>query len=146
MLDISDEAMDYDYVVENVLSNTDLFLENRITGKLKAWHLIFIVSAGTLVASELEQGFKEPPFSHKKHFIVITFCCFVRVRLPRTKSEIIANARRKALLKNFRSKLKSLKSADLDDMDYRRGTSKLSPLEFISPSSHHCAFPFRFSS
>ena len=53
--------------------------------------------------------------------LVITLCCFVRVRLPRTKSEIYANARRKALLKNFQSKLTTLKSADLDDMDYRRG-------------------------
>ncbi len=52
---------------------------------------------------------------------VFTFCCFVRVRIPRTKTEIEANAKRKALLKNFRAKLKSLKSADLDDMDYRRG-------------------------
>ena len=43
------------------------------------------------------------------------------MRIPRTKTEIVANAKRRGLLKNFRSKLTTLKSADLDDMDYRRG-------------------------
>jgi len=54
-------------------------------------------------------------------YLVITLCCFIKLRLPRTKSEINANAKRKELLKNFKAKLKSLKSADLDDMDYRLG-------------------------
>jgi hypothetical protein len=49
----------------------------------------------------------------------------VRLRLPRTKTEIEANAKRRALLKNFRLKLKNLKSAELDDLDYRRGRSTL---------------------
>ena len=51
----------------------------------------------------------------------MTVCCFVRVRIPRTKAEIEANAKRRALLKNFKIKLKNLKAAELDDMDYRRG-------------------------
>ncbi len=54
-------------------------------------------------------------------FAVTTLCCFIRFRLPRTKTEIVANAKRKELLKNFRAKLKCLKSSDLDDMDYRLG-------------------------
>lgn len=106
MLEFSDETLNHEYVVENILTNTDLFLEDRITGRLKAWHLILIVSAGVLIA-------------------IITFCCIFRVRVPRTKTEIEANAKRKALLKNFRAKLKSLKSADLDDMDYRKALEKL---------------------
>lgn len=106
--------MDYDYLVENVLTNTDRFLENKISGQFKAWHLIFFISAGTLLA-------------------IITLCCFIRLRLPRTKSEIVANARRRALLKNFRSKLTTLKTADLDDMDYRRGkVSRFSFYEGLS--------------
>ena len=52
---------------------------------------------------------------------VITLCCFIKLRVPRTKSEIAANARRKDLLSNFRSKITTLKAGDLDDMDYRRG-------------------------
>ena len=41
--------------------------------------------------------------------------------MPRTKSEIAANARRKDLLSNFRTNIATLKAGDLDDMDYRRG-------------------------
>ena len=52
---------------------------------------------------------------------VITLCCFIKLRVPRTKSEIAANARRKDLLSNFRTNIATLKAGDLDDMDYRRG-------------------------
>ena len=45
----------------------------------------------------------------------------MKIRIPRTKTEIEANSRRRALLKNFRLKLRDLKAADLDDMDYRKG-------------------------
>lgn len=103
---MTEDKLASDYVEENILTNTDLFLENKISGQLKTWHLIFFISSGTLVA-------------------VICLCCFIRIRIPRTKSEIMANARRKALLKNFRVKLTTLKSADLDDMDYRRALEKL---------------------
>lgn len=48
-------------------------------------------------------------------------CCFIRIRVPRTKTEIVANSKRRALLKNFRVNITSLKAADLDDMDYKRG-------------------------
>lgn len=52
---------------------------------------------------------------------MVTICCFVRLRIPRTKAEIEANAKRRALLRDFRAKLRNLKAAELDDMDYRRG-------------------------
>ncbi len=55
----------------------------------------------------------------------MTVCCFVRFRIPRTKAEIEANSKRRQLLKNFKAKLRNLKAADLDDMDYRRGGSVL---------------------
>ena len=52
---------------------------------------------------------------------VISLCCVFRCRIPRTKTEIEANSRRKYLLKNFNAKLQQIKAADLDDMDYRNG-------------------------
>ena len=52
---------------------------------------------------------------------VISLCCIFRCRIPRTKTEIEANSRRKYLLKNFNAKLQQIKAADLDDMDYRNG-------------------------
>ena len=55
------------------------------------------------------------------YLAVVTVSCFVRVRVPRTKSEIEANAKRKELLRNFKIKLKNLKAAELDELDYRRG-------------------------
>ena len=55
---------------------------------------------------------------------VVTVSCFVRVRVPRTKSEIEANSKRKELLKNFKIKLKNLKAAELDELDYRKGERK----------------------
>ena len=51
----------------------------------------------------------------------MTVSCFIRIRVPRTKAEIEANAKRRALLKNFRIKLKNLKAAELDELDYRKG-------------------------
>ena len=53
--------------------------------------------------------------------LVIVLCCIFRCRIPRTKTEIEANSRRKALLKNFNVKLQQIKAAELDDMDYRNG-------------------------
>ena len=55
------------------------------------------------------------------NFPVIVLCCIFRCRIPRTKAEIEANAKRKSLLKNFNQKLGQLKAAELDDMDYRNG-------------------------
>jgi len=51
--------------------------------------------------------------------------CFIKLRVPRTKSEIAANARRKDLLSNFRTNIATLKAGDLDDMDYRRALDTL---------------------
>ena len=55
------------------------------------------------------------------YLAVVTVSCFVRGRVPRTKSEIEANSKRKELLKNFKVKLKNLKAAELDELDYRKG-------------------------
>ena len=41
------------------------------------------------------------------------------LRIPRTKSEIEANFKRKALLKQFNGKMKQLNTKDLDDMTYK---------------------------
>ena len=61
------------------------------------------------------------PFIFITNFPVIVLCCIFRCRIPRTKAEIEANAKRKSLLKNFNQKLGQLKAAELDDMDYRNG-------------------------
>ena len=46
------DTLDHNYVEQNVFSNTDRFLEDDLFVKdLKTWHVIFFVSAGTLVAS-----------------------------------------------------------------------------------------------
>ena len=68
----------------------------------RTWHIIFIVCGTFLIG-------------------VVVLSCLFKCRIPRTKSEIEANNKRRALLKNFRIKLKNLKAADLDDMDYRSG-------------------------
>ncbi len=52
IVELSEEDLNYDYVVENVFSNTDRFLENKISGSLKTWHLILIVTTGTMIASK----------------------------------------------------------------------------------------------
>ena len=62
---------------------------------------------------------------------VISLCCVFRCRIPRTKTEIEANSRRKYLLKNFNAKLQQIKAADLDDMDYRNGKLTLDILQEI---------------
>ncbi len=104
---LSDDELDRRFVVEHVLTQTDLFLEDKVgSGGFRVWHVIFIVSATVLTA-------------------IVAINCFVRIRIPRTKSEIEANAKRRALLKNFKIKLRNLKAADLDDLDYRRALEKL---------------------
>ena len=40
-------------------------------------------------------------------------------RIPRTKSEIEANHKRKALLKQFNGRMMQLNTKDLDDMTYK---------------------------
>ena len=44
---------------------------------------------------------------------------FLKIRIPRTKSEIEANFKRKKLLGEFNSKMRQLNTTDLDDMTYR---------------------------
>ena len=60
-------------------------------------------------------------FTNFQIVLVISLCCIFRCRIPRTKTEIEANSRRKSLLKNFNTKLGQLKAAELDDMNYRNG-------------------------
>ena len=52
MEELSDQALDRMYVEENVLTNTDRFLEDHVTGSLRVWHLVLIVAGGVLVASK----------------------------------------------------------------------------------------------
>ncbi|TRY79511.1 hypothetical protein TCAL_05120 [Tigriopus californicus] len=95
--EMSEDALNMKYVVQNVLTNTDRFLEDHLSGSFRVWHVILIISVTFMIA----------------------------IRIPRTKTEIEANAKRRALLKDFRLKLKELKAADLDEMDYRRALDKL---------------------
>ena len=48
---LTDQMLDQNYVVDDILTNADRFLENRI-GKFKTWHIAFFVSAGILIASK----------------------------------------------------------------------------------------------
>ena len=48
--ELSDQSLDRMYVEENVLTNTDRFLEGHMTGSLRAWHLLLIVSGGVMIA------------------------------------------------------------------------------------------------
>ena len=91
--------------MDDALSSTGQFLEDNV--------LEVGYGSGTSLSGKLPITFLS--------FLVVTICCFIRFRIPRTKSEIEANAKRQQLLKNFRAKLRDLKAADLDDMDYRRG-------------------------
>ena len=60
MEELSDQALDRMYVEENVLTNTDRFLEDHVTGSLRVWHLVLIVAGGVLVASKkLYLGFND---------------------------------------------------------------------------------------
>ena len=52
MEELSDYSLDQMYVDDNVLTNTDRFLEDHITGSLRAWHLILIVAGGVMVTSK----------------------------------------------------------------------------------------------
>ena len=48
---IEDETLNMKFVVDNVLTNTDLFLENHLSGSFRTWHVILIISAAFLTAS-----------------------------------------------------------------------------------------------
>ena len=55
IVEIPDSDLDKEYVKTNVLTNTDLFLENRVgLGELRTWHLIFIISGALMVTSEMK--------------------------------------------------------------------------------------------
>ena len=49
--ELTDEALDAQYVVDHVLTNTDRFLEGHVSGAFRVWHVIFIVSAALLTTS-----------------------------------------------------------------------------------------------
>jgi hypothetical protein len=49
---LTEEFLNLNYVTNHVLTNTDRFLENQLTGSFRTWHVIFIVSAAVLVAGK----------------------------------------------------------------------------------------------
>ena len=76
-VDMSEESLNYDYVVENVLTKTDRFLEKKVSGEMKTWHLIFFISSGILVLSKyklryLHKSFYFICFSHD-HVLLISY-------------------------------------------------------------------------
>ena len=50
---------------------------------------------------------------------IIKSCTFFDLRIPRTKTEIEDNYKRKELLKQFNGKMKQLNTKDLDEMTYK---------------------------
>ena len=44
MEELTEDVLDLRYVEENVLTNTDRFLEEQITGSFRKWHVILIAS------------------------------------------------------------------------------------------------------
>ena len=48
--------LDMKYVEENVLTNTDRFLEEHITGSFRTWHVILIAST-VLTVTGVERSF-----------------------------------------------------------------------------------------
>ena len=55
IVEIPDSDLDWEYVKDNILTNTDLFLEKPVTenGALRTWHLIFIISGALMVTSKV---------------------------------------------------------------------------------------------
>ena len=51
IIEIPHEELDRIYVEKFVLTNTDRFLEEPITGTLRMWHLIVMVSGAVTIAS-----------------------------------------------------------------------------------------------
>ncbi|CAB4063178.1 unnamed protein product [Lepeophtheirus salmonis] len=102
----SEDTLNEIFVNEQILTKTDIFLEEKVTGPFRKWHII--ISVFIVVFS-----------------IMFLICSLVKIRLPRTKAEIVADSKRRELLKKFQQKLVELKNAELDTMDYRRAVERL---------------------
>ncbi|XP_023343801.1 transmembrane inner ear expressed protein [Eurytemora carolleeae] len=103
---LDEVIIELDFLDSEVLSNNDRWLEQPILGSLRYWHLTGIV--GILVS-----------------IIFFTLCSVFKVRIPRTKSEIDANYKRRMLMRDFNARMKTLEHSELDDLDYRRALEKL---------------------
>ena len=97
---LSESVLELEYLEKNVLTDNDRWLESPLLGELKLWH-VAILASGCVLA------------------LLSAICCLLKIRIPRTKSEIEANHKRKALLKQFNGKMRELNSEELDDMNYR---------------------------
>ena len=97
---LSESVLELEYLEKNVLTDNDRWLESPLLGELKLWH-VAILSSGCGIA------------------LLSAICCFFKVRIPRTKSEIDSNHKRKELLKHFNVKMRELNHEELDDMNYR---------------------------
>ena len=97
---LSESVLELEYLEKNVLTDTDSWLESPLLGELKLWH-VTILSSGCGIA------------------LLSAICCLFKVRIPRTKSEIEANHKRKELMNQFNVKMRGLNSEELDDMNYR---------------------------
>lgn len=103
---LSESVLELEYLEKKVLTETDNKLEAQFLWELKLWH-VAILSTGL--------GFA----------LISAICCLVKIRIPRTKTEIEANHKRKALLKQFNGKMKQLNTKDLDEMTYKRALERL---------------------
>ena len=97
---LSESVLELEYLEKNVLTDGDSWLESPLLGELKVWH-VAVLASGFGIA------------------LLSAICCLLKVRIPRTKSDIEANHKRKALLKQFNGKMRNLNSEELDDMNYR---------------------------
>lgn len=105
------------------------WVEKTIVGGFRVWQVLFLAGAVLLGGSKLRQQrtvLKSFLNTHSNEYVnhlllVITLCCCVRIRIPRTKQEIEADFRRKQLSKRFKQELKRIRNSELDVMDLRRG-------------------------
>ncbi len=101
-----------------VLSETDAKLEAPFLLELRLWHVTLLSSGlGLALVSALCCLVRVRSVSPSP--IIIIWCQWCDSRIPRTKSDIEANHKRKALLKQFNGKMKQLNTKDLDDMTYK---------------------------
>ena len=101
-----------------VLSETDAKLEAPFLLELRLWHVTLLSSGlGLALVSALCCLVRVRSVSPLP--IIIIWCQWCDSRIPRTKSDIEANHKRKALLKQFNGKMKQLNTKDLDDMTYK---------------------------
>ena len=100
-----------------VLSDTDSKLESPFLLELRLWHVALLSSGlGLALVSAICCLVRVRSGRGFEYFLVVIFAMF---RIPRTKSEIEANYKRKDLLKQFNGRMKQLNTKDLDEMTYK---------------------------